>query len=161
MRVPDFVSGLLILAFGLWSLIVALGFPSALGQSIGPGTFPVVISSALALGGLLLVAGSLRLRLAGRRQVEAPGTPKEGTDAATLLVMAVIIAMPLFYVFAADPLGSLLTSFIVLFTTTLVLWGGWVRVTLFSLAGAVFIDGIFRGLFGIPMEPGILSIPWW
>ena len=57
MRIPDFISGLLIFALAVGALIMALNFPQAIGQTLGPGTFPVVISSVLAVGGLLLVVG--------------------------------------------------------------------------------------------------------
>jgi hypothetical protein len=159
MRVPDYVSGLLILALGLGALFVAQGFPTAMGQPLGPATFPTIISSLLAAGGLLLIIGALR-----RRSNPAPDDDVEADepmDAASWAIMALIVAMPAFYALAAVPLGFLITAFAVLFVSLVVLWGGLLRSAAFAIVFVLLLDFVFRGLFGIPLQQGLLSVPWW
>lgn len=55
MKLHDSLIGLLLIAFGGWVVWRAQGFPAMPGQSIGPSTFPVMLGSLCALGGLLLV----------------------------------------------------------------------------------------------------------
>jgi putative tricarboxylic transport membrane protein len=55
MRLHDSLIGLLLIGFGSWVLWQAQGFPAMPGQIIGPSTFPTLLGSLCALGGLLLV----------------------------------------------------------------------------------------------------------
>ena len=52
MKFSDKLVGMALVAFGLWVLLTARGFPQLPGQMIGPGTFPTLLGSLCALGGL-------------------------------------------------------------------------------------------------------------
>lgn len=54
MKLHDSLIGLLLIAFGGWVLWQARGFPAMPGQAIGPSTFPIMLGSLCALGGVLL-----------------------------------------------------------------------------------------------------------
>ncbi len=159
MRVPDYVSGFLILVLGLVALFMARGFPDALGQPLGPATFPTIISSMLAAGGMLLIAGSVRRRIAPNPEDEPEGF--ERIDAPSWAIMAMIVAMPALYALAVPSLGFLLTAWLVLGISLWTLWGGLLRSAAIAIACVLALDFVFRGGFGIPLQRGLLSVPWW
>ncbi|CAN7735253.1 tripartite tricarboxylate transporter TctB family protein [Neorhizobium sp. LjRoot104] len=55
MKLHDSLIGLMLIAFGGWVVWQAQGFPAMPGQIIGPSTFPTLLGTLCALGGLLLV----------------------------------------------------------------------------------------------------------
>lgn len=62
MKFHDTAIGLALMAFGLWIVWTARSFPQLTGQPIGAGTFPIVLGSLCAIGGLLLALQALRTR---------------------------------------------------------------------------------------------------
>ena len=54
----DFLSGLLFFVIGSVGARIALDYPIGTARNMGPGGFPVIVASLLALGGLALVARS-------------------------------------------------------------------------------------------------------
>jgi hypothetical protein len=60
MKLHDSAIGAVMVIFGAWIVYSASGFPRLTGQPIGPGTFPVVLGTLCALGGLVLFVTGLR-----------------------------------------------------------------------------------------------------
>lgn len=60
MKFHDSAIGAVLVMFGAWAAYTASGFPKLTGQPIGPGTFPVVLGTFCALGGVALVISGLR-----------------------------------------------------------------------------------------------------
>ena len=60
MKFSDKLVGVALVAFGLWVLLTARGFPQLPGQMIGPGTFPTLLGSLCALGGLGIAVQGFR-----------------------------------------------------------------------------------------------------
>lgn len=60
MRLHDSTIGAVLVLFGVWIVYSASGFPRLTGQPIGPGTFPIVLGTLCALGGLALFVIGVR-----------------------------------------------------------------------------------------------------
>lgn len=161
MKVPDHVSGAILVAFSTGALILALSFPPAIGNTLGPGVFPALISTGLGICGLLLIVGSLHRRIAKPSDIQEE-TPDndEPLNLRSLGMMGLMLGLPVAYIFTVQELGFLITSLILVFVSAYALWGGLLRSALFAAACAVGTDGLFRGIFGIPFDVGLLSGPW-
>ena len=59
-NLKDFWSGVMFFAFGLFSLVMAFGYPLGTAARMGPGYFPRVLGGLLMLLGLILSARSFR-----------------------------------------------------------------------------------------------------
>ena len=106
MRFRDTLSGLLTLLFGVAVGGYAWSFPRTPGQNIGPGLFPILIGSGLALAGLVLI-------WSGRRDRATPLVviDERMRRPRMLLNAALVIGALVFYAVAVDTLGFFLTAF--------------------------------------------------
>ena len=57
----DFASGLMFMGFGIFSMIVAAGYPMGTAARMGPGYFPRILGILLILFGIILALRALRL----------------------------------------------------------------------------------------------------
>jgi Tripartite tricarboxylate transporter TctB family len=64
-RRQDLIGGLLSIAFGLFAMAVASGYPMGSLLRMGPGFFPTMVAALIVLLGLVLTAAALRSRPAG------------------------------------------------------------------------------------------------
>ena len=64
----DFYSGLIFIFFGFLAVVVARNYPMGSALRMGPGYFPIILGSALAVLGFMIAARSLWL---SRESIEA------------------------------------------------------------------------------------------
>ena len=157
MKLNDAVFGLLLTLLGAAVLIGVQGYPRIPGQPVGPALFPGLIAAGLCVCGLLLIARGWRHRaqqgwLAWDDWVRSPRH---------VMALLVLLGSVVFYMAAADVLGFLLTSFLILMALFLVLR---VRVPV-ALAVAVvatlLVHTGFYKLLKVPLPWGLLTGVSW
>mgnify|MGYP003674185332 CR=1 FL=1 len=153
MTLPDRIGGLVLVALGVAVVIASLRLPSIPGQPIGPAVFPMVLGAALGLSGLVIA-------LRPQRQ-----TIPQSDQLASFSIMGALhllspVAILLLGYFIMESLGFLLTGFLIVFITSLLLRGSVIGSLLLSVVMTVLIYTIFASLLRVPLPPGILSLPW-
>jgi len=152
LKLNDTVWGGLLLALSLAILWNIRTFPQIPGQSIGPAAFPGLLAVALAGCAIALIVRGLRAEHA--RLVFGDWMRSRHHVGNFLLTVAVL----LFYIFAADVLGFLVTATLILLAMFLKL-GVRVKVALPVAIGAVFfIHIVFYKLLRVSLPWGILPI---
>src|SRR5687767_10778692 len=82
MRLPDWLTGAVLLVLALAVLWHVQSFPDIPGQAYGAGLFPGLAATGLALASLALIGGSLRRRAAGEpRRASGSGSLIPDPDA--------------------------------------------------------------------------------
>lgn len=161
MHLSDRVTGLFLVVLGALAFWSGSRLPAVPGQDVGPAAFPMVIGTGLVLCGVLIVVGIGRSFEAAEPDegVEAPGLARRlgriGWLAAFLPPLLLI-----FYVFAADRLGFLLTAAFLLLVSARALGASW-RLTLgVTLLAPPFVHLVFGKLLRVPLPDGLLAAPW-
>lgn len=93
MKVNDMALGAFFLILGSWITLTAWAFPAMPGQAVGPGTFPKVIGSLIALGGLALVFGGGNRRAPLLVLAEGWHNNRNALAAAVALVGTALLAL--------------------------------------------------------------------
>jgi putative tricarboxylic transport membrane protein len=174
MRLPDWLTGAVLLVLALAVLWHVQSFPDIPGQAYGAGLFPGLAATGLALASLALIGGSLRRRAAGepRRDsgsgslipdpdavaVHAPEPPLRGRRLVALLLSIAAVA---FYVLAAPALGFIVTGIVLL---SVLMWAFGARPALIvpvAVVATLLIHGAFYKLLKVPLPWGLLQpIAW-
>jgi putative tricarboxylic transport membrane protein len=153
MKVHDGLLALAILALATAVIATAQRFPPAPGQPVGPGLFPTVIGSALALAALLLLVRSLK----------SPG-PRQWVAISPVLLhargMAGFLLAPasvVFYLAFSERLGFLPCSVLIL-VALLTAYGVRLRVGVpFAFAASAVVYAIFARVLSVPLPRGLLE----
>ena len=153
MKLNDAIFGLLLLALGGAVLVGVQGFPKIPGQPVGPALFPGIIAVGLCVTGLLLVVKGWHQPtsqpwLTWDDWVRSPHH---------LMALAVLLASIVFYITAADWLGFLPTSMIVLTALMTVLRVPIGRALLIAVIGTLVIHFAFYKLLRVPLPWGLLK----
>ena len=152
MRFSDTFIGLALLCFAAIVVGYASTFPDIPGQPYGPGLFPILIGIGMGVCGLILAVKGW-----GQHRFRAIFTGSEWLHSAHYLGAFVLsIAAVIFYIVAANTLGFLITSFILLSIMFL-----WLRRRILSslciAAGVTAVTYIiFFYLLSVPLPMGIL-----
>lgn len=137
------------LALALLALLVlgsARQFPNVPGQKLGAGFLPLLVGLGLLLCGLALVWRS-------RRAPDVPAEARAGEQVRPALVVVAAIAL---YVLAAQPLGFLLVSPLVLLAVFRALQVGWRRALWWAVGGTLLVHVAFYKLLRVPLPWGVL-----
>lgn len=153
MTLPDRIGGLVLVALGVAVVIASLRLPSIPGQPIGPAVFPMVLGAALCLSGLVIAVRPQRQTIPQSDQLAS-----FSIMGALHLLSPVAILLLGYFIMAS--LGFLLTGFLIVFITSLLLRGSVIGSLLLSVVMTVLIYTIFASLLRVPLPPGILSLPW-
>lgn len=161
MRINDAIWGALFIIGAAAVLIHVQGFPKIPGQNVGPGLFPGVIATGVAVCGLILIVRGLRAR--------AVGSVAAG-DAARWFVLppwlrsaqhvggfAVLVGVNVFYLFAVDRLGFLITGFVYLLALMWVLRVRMGRAIPVAIVMTLLIHYAFYKLLKVPLPWGVLT----
>jgi putative tricarboxylic transport membrane protein len=161
MRLPDRVTGLFLVGLGAASAYGGWKLPPVPGQPVGPNVFPLVIGLGLALCGLAIAFG-----IGHSFEEEEEIIPFEGGEAPAprgkLYGLRALLppALLLFYVFAADRLGFILTAGLIVFVTSTAL-GARLKLSLpLAVLAPIAIHLIFSKLLRVPLPIGLLPMPW-
>ena len=157
MKFNDAVFGFILLALGALVLAVVRGYPGMPGQQVGPALFPGLIAVGLCVSGAMLL-------VKGWRQRRAAAWVRLGDWAASprhVLAAALVIGAVVFYVFASERLGFLLTASVSLLALMRAMRVPAGRAVLIALVASLLIHAAFYKLLRVPLPWGVLTpIAW-
>jgi putative tricarboxylic transport membrane protein len=151
MKISDAVMGALLLVLAAAIGIYVSGFPGMSGQRYGAALFPGMIAAGLAGCGALLLARGVRAK--------APAFEfAQWTREAPLIGnFALVCGALLFYIFAADPLGFMLTGLLLLLALFLKLGVRPLTSIVVAPVAVLVIHLLFYKLLKVPLPWGILG----
>jgi putative tricarboxylic transport membrane protein len=156
-KLSDAVFGLLLLALGAAVIAIVSSYPTIAAQRVGPALFPALIAIGLVIGGLILIVRGWRARttVPWIRFEPWAHSPRHVAGALGVIGSAV------FYIVAANWLGFLLTSFIIL-SVLFRLFGVALGRSIVIAAIATFvIHFAFYKLLRVPLPWGVLTNYAW
>ncbi len=161
MKFDDAVWGALFAVLGAAVLVHVQAFPNIPGQNVGPALFPGAVAAAMLACGVLLVGRAWRARQ--RAAAAAPWwqAPAWLRSRPQLGAFAVLIAINVFYLLAADRLGFIPVAFVYLAALMAVLRVAPARALLTALVMTLLIHYAFYKLLRVPLPWGVLQgIAW-
>jgi putative tricarboxylic transport membrane protein len=166
MHLSNRVTGGVLVVLGAAAAYGGSLLPPVPGQQVGPNVFPMVVGAGLVLCGALIALG-MGQRFEEEAEAElAAHTDHENTAAAErrhpLWELRVLIppALLLFYFFAVDRLGFLLTAATIAAIAALSLRAS-LRLALgVAIFAPIAVHLIFAKLLRVPLPPGLLPLPW-
>lgn len=171
MKFNDAISGTVLLALAVAVLFNIQSFPKIPGQNIGPAAFPGLLASLLAVCAVLLIFKGFRSRQrTGSQPADNSGiaSPREWIaigpwmrSPAQLRNFLVTVGCLLFYVFASEYLGFILSSFLILVLMFVTLGVRHKIVVPIALAVTLVIHLIFYKGLRVPLPWGILMPLAW
>ncbi len=157
MKLSDAIFGLLLLALGAVVIAVVSSYPTIAAQRVGPALFPALIAIGLMIGGAILIVRGWRDRAMVPWIRFEPWVQSPRHVAGALGVIGSVI----FYIVAANWLGFLLTSLIIL-TVLFRLFGVALGRSIVIAAIATFvIHFAFYKLLRVPLPWGVLTNYAW
>ncbi|KQP13093.1 tripartite tricarboxylate transporter TctB family protein [Pseudorhodoferax sp. Leaf267] len=155
MRVHDSLTGAVLLLLSLAVLWHIQGFPPAAGQQFGPALFPGLIAGGMAIASAALVWHGWR---AGGPLVALSEGLRSPRHMAALVVT---LAAMVFYILAADTLGFILCSVVILVAMQLALGVRLPMAVGVALLATLVIHACFYKLLRVPLPWGWLQpIAW-
>ncbi len=167
MRISDRLSGLVTAALGIAVVAMAATFPPMPGQPVGPALFPTVIGCGLVLFGFLLAwsgagtKGTLRLAPLAQGRTAWIEFDEWVRRPRMVVNLILVVGCLLFYSFAVDFLGFLITA--VIFLAVLFAAFGVRRALIPPVAAgvALLIHYAFYSLLRVPLPWGVLEAIAW
>jgi putative tricarboxylic transport membrane protein len=150
-KINDAVMGALLLILASAIGIYVSGFPGMSGQRYGAALFPGMIAAGLAACGALLLARGVREKAPAFEF--APWT-REATLVANF---ALVCGALLFYVFAVETLGFMVTGFLLLLALFLKLGVRPLTSIVVAPVAVLVIQLLFYKLLKVPLPWGILD----
>jgi putative tricarboxylic transport membrane protein len=167
MHLSDRITGVFIAGLGAIAAYAGSKLPPVPGQQVGPNVFPMVVGTGMVVCGTLIALG------VGRRfEEEAEAELAAHSDAATsgastassgwVYSLRVMIppALLLFYVFAVDVLGFLITGLFMVTVAALALGARWRLAIPVALFATALTHLAFAKLLRVPLPAGLLGFPW-
>jgi putative tricarboxylic transport membrane protein len=151
MKINDAVMGGLLLVLAAAIGVYVSGFPGMSGQRYGAALFPGMIAAGLAACGVLLLARGLREKAPSFEF--APWT----REWALVANFALVCGSLLFYIFASETLGFMVTGTLLLFVLFLKLGVRLSVSVVVSPLAALVIHLLFYKLLKVPLPWGILK----
>ena len=140
---------LLILAAAIG--VYVSGFPGMSGQRYGAALFPAMIAAGLAACGALLLARGVRAKAPALEFAAWTRVPALAAN------FALICGALLFYIFAADTLGFMVTGTLLLLALFVKLGVRPLPAIVVAPAAALVIHLLFYKLLKVPLPWGILD----
>ena len=158
MKFNDALSGTALLALAIAILVNIQGFPKIPGQNIGPAAFPGLLAVLLAGCSIALIARGLRDKLAHERWITPGAWLRSWPHLRSFLVT---VGCLLFYIFASNWLGFLITAVAVLSAMFLTLGVRHRLVLPVALITSLVIHTLFYKGLRVPLPWGVLMpIAW-
>ena len=157
MRLNDAIFGLLFAVLGALVLFAVQGFPKIPGQPVGPALFPGLIACGLIVTGLILIVRGWRER-SSRPWLEWDDWVRSPRHIAAF---AVLVAGVILYIAAADKLGFIPVSFVILLALFLVLRVPAPRAVVIAVAATLVVHLAFYKLLRVPLPWGVLTPYAW
>ena len=153
MRVNDWVTGAVLLAFALALALWSQTFPPIPGQQYGAAVFPTLVAVGLAGCGILMIASGIRH---GGPAVAWADWARERHGVRNVVVT---VAAILFYILAAERLGFILTMAPILLLMFRLLGVGWLLSIALAVVVTLAVQYLFGSLLYVPLPWGLLA-PW-
>ena len=150
MRFNDAVIGIFTILLGVIILIHVQSFPMQEGGRPGPALFPSALSILMIICGLVLIPGGLKSKAPLAQRL--PELNAKGITNILLLLAGIV-----FYVFASETIGFLLTSFLVMLALMYMLKARLKMAIPVAIITTVCIYGIFNKFLMVPLPRGLLS----
>jgi putative tricarboxylic transport membrane protein len=162
MRLPDRVTGLFLVGLGAAAAYGGWLLPPVPGQPVGPNVFPLVIGTGLALCGLAIAFGIGHSFEEEEELIPVEGGQPKPAPPGRLYGLRALLppALLLFYVFAADRLGFIITAAIMVYVTSTALGAKWKLALPLAALSPFAIHLIFGKLLRVPLPAGLLPTPW-
>jgi putative tricarboxylic transport membrane protein len=165
MQLSDRITGLFVAGLGALAAYAGSKLPPVPGQQIGPNVFPMVVGIGMVICGCLIAAGVGRVF---EEQAEADlaahsnEVPAEEQSHSWQKGLMALIppALLVFYVFAVERLGFLLTATVIVLTAARALGARWQLAVPVALIAPAFVHLAFAKLLRVPLPYGILTYPW-
>lgn len=149
MRFNDAVIGVLLLVIAVAVFLYARTLPDIPGQEYGAAVFPVLVACGLGLCGVALTVSGAR-----NWHGAVALAPWTNYPAPWIRVVALLAAI-LFYIFAAEPLGFMITSTLTLFALFMLLGSRWWIAAITAIAVSLLIERSFGNLLLVPLPRGL------
>jgi putative tricarboxylic transport membrane protein len=150
MRFNDAAIGVAAIIFGLIVVVHVQSYPDMGDGMPGPSLFPTV------LGILIMVAGAVQIPRGIKSRAPLAARLPAFTSRGTVNIAMAALGV-LFYIYASDSLGFLLTSFCVMFVLMLVLKGKFVLSALVAAGATLCVYVIFGKMLLVPLPAGFFS----
>lgn len=147
----DAVTGFVLIAVGAAMFAGAWGFDPPAGTAFGAGFFPKIVSSGMALSGLLILLGRERRSLTEVMRIDARGVAR----------VALLVAMIVLYALALDPVGFHISTVALLFAATLFFGGSLPSALLLSVLATAVFHFIFYSIMKVALPWGLLLPVAW
>jgi putative tricarboxylic transport membrane protein len=155
MRLNDALLGSLLLVLAAALAAIARTFPPVPGQDYGASAFPTLVAAGFAGCGLVLIRSGLRERAPLVVFRDWTRSPSRVID-----VLATIAAV-VFYIFAAEPLGFIPTTALILLALLRRFGVGWAASLAIAIATPLVMQFLFGRLLLVPLPWGLLAPIRW
>jgi putative tricarboxylic transport membrane protein len=165
MRLPDRLTGSLLIGLGALAAYGGSRLPPVPGQQVGPNVFPMVVGVGLCVCGLLIALGVGHVfeEEAEADLASIEGAPQETAKRLHGLERLRVLLPPallLFYVMVVERLGFLLTAAIIVLIAALA-FGAKLRLAVpLALLAPVGVHLVFYKLLRVPLPSGLVPMPW-
>jgi putative tricarboxylic transport membrane protein len=155
MKLSDTLWGVLCALLGITVLVYVQSFPAMPGQRFGPAVFPGLIAAGFIACGLILLLRGLRAK--------APMLMLEPwTRSAPMLIrFLAVCAAIVFYVYASERLGFLITAFLCLMGLFWIFGVPRLRALVLAIAISLLIHLLFYKMMRVPLPWGLLTNMAW
>ncbi|MDR1732543.1 MAG: tripartite tricarboxylate transporter TctB family protein [Synergistaceae bacterium] len=150
MRFNDALIGIFVILFGLGIVIHVQSYPTMSGGMPGPELFPTVIGVLLMIAGAVQIPTGLRSKAPLVRRL--PEFNLRGVCNIVLVFVGVV-----FYIYASEYLGFLLTAFCIVYVLMLALRGKLFLSAIIAAGAAVFAYMLFNKLLMVPLPIGLFA----
>jgi putative tricarboxylic transport membrane protein len=171
-KLPDRVTGAMLVALGVAAYWGGSLLPPVRGQQIGPNVFPMVIGAALVVCGVLIMLGVGRtfeeeeqiVTSATGEVAQADALERQQGFIAGFLRDGWKVLVPpaalFFYYFASERLGFWITASLMVFTLA---WSQGARLkwaVALAIVAPALVHLVFYKLLRVPLPFGLLKYPW-
>ena len=156
MHVSDRLSGALVVALGFITIIGGWLQPPMPGQDVGPSVFPIVVGVGLAICGACIALGIGHSFEEPEHEIS--GAPPRSRYYGLRAILPPLVL--LFYVFAVETLGFLLTAAVVVLVVSVALGARPKLAIPLALIAPLGVHLVFYKLLRVPLPEGLLAAPW-
>lgn len=154
MRANDAIVGAVLITLSLAMIAFTATFPDFPGQKFGPALFPRILGAGLVVCGVLMIRNGLAKRQIGETWVAfAPWARERGR----VLALALVIALLLFYILAADTIGFIPVAIVFLALLLLRLGVRIAPALAIALITTVTMQYFFGSAMRVPLPRGWLT----